>query len=66
MSELREIRKTRGLTLEAVGYLAGVDAATISRLENGQVRPKPETVVSIARALGVSVSRIAPKQEAVR
>ena len=66
MSELREIRKQRGLTLEAVGYLASVDAATVSRIENGHVQPKPETVVSIARALGVSVHRIAPKQEAVR
>ena len=66
MSELREIRKQRGLSLEAVGYLAGVDAATISRIENGQVQPRPETVVTIARALGVSVSRIAPTQAAVQ
>lgn len=58
MSELREIRKARGLTLEAVGYLAGVDAATISRIENGVVKPHPETVVAIARVLGVSIKRI--------
>ncbi len=61
MSELREIRKARGLTLEAVGYLAGVDAATVSRIENRQVQPKPETVVAIARALGVSVNRVSSK-----
>ena len=66
MSDLRRIREQRGLTLEAVAYLAGVDTATVSRLENGVVRPKPETVVSIARALGVSVSRIAPKEKTVR
>ncbi len=59
MSELREIRKARGLTLEAVAYLAGVDIATISRIENGVVIPRPATVVAIARALGVSVNRIA-------
>jgi transcriptional regulator with XRE-family HTH domain len=59
---LRAIRHSRGLTLEAVGYLAGVDPATLSRIENGLVRPKPETVVTIARALGVSVDRIAPKE----
>ena len=61
MSELREIRKARGLTLEAIGYLAGVDAATVSRIENGRVQPKPETVVAIARALGVSVNRVSSK-----
>jgi transcriptional regulator with XRE-family HTH domain len=63
MSELKEIRQARRLSLEAVGYLAGVDAATISRIENGQVQPRRETVVRIAQALGVAVSRIAPSQE---
>lgn len=62
MSELRKIRHERGLSLQAVGYLAGVDAATVSRLERGEVAPRPETVVAIARALGVSVKRIAPKR----
>ena len=66
MSELRQIRHARRLSLEAVGYLAGVDAATISRIENGLVVPRPETVVRIAQALGVAVSRIAPTQDAVR
>ena len=58
MTGLREIRKRRGLTLEAVAYLAGIDAATVSRIENGVVQPKPETVVKIARALGVTVARL--------
>jgi len=63
MSELREIRKARGLTLEAIGYLAGVNAATVSRIENGVVSPKPETVVRIARALGVSVERVTSNKD---
>ena len=66
MSELREIRQARRLSLEAVAYLADLDAATISRIENGLVQPRPETVVRIAQALGVAVSRIAPTQDAVR
>jgi transcriptional regulator with XRE-family HTH domain len=52
MDGLREIRKARGLTLEAVAFLAGIDTATVSRIENGVVDPKPETVVRIARGLG--------------
>lgn len=55
MNGLQEIRRKRGLTLEAVAYLAGVDSATISRIENGVVVPRPETVVKIARGLGVSI-----------
>jgi len=57
---LRELRKTRGLTLEAMAYLAGddVDQATISRIERGLVKPRPETIVKLARALGMSVARL--------
>jgi transcriptional regulator with XRE-family HTH domain len=55
---LRELRKQRGLTLEAVGYLADVDPATMSRIERGLVEPRRETVVRLARALGVSVNRM--------
>ena len=58
---LRELRTQRGLTLEAVSVLAGedVDIATISRIERGLVTPKPETVVKLARALGISAKRMA-------
>lgn len=54
----RELRRSRGLTLEAVGVLAGRDAATISRLERGLVKPEPETIVRLARALGISANRM--------
>ena len=62
MSELRKIRQERGLTLDAVAYLAGIDASTLSRIENGHVQPRPKTIVTIAKALGVSVRRVAPKE----
>ena len=58
VSPLRELRRERGLTLEAVGYLAGRDAATVSRIERGLVRPNNSTVVRLARALGISVGRL--------
>jgi transcriptional regulator with XRE-family HTH domain len=44
--------------LEAVGYLANLDPATVSRVERGLVEPTPRTVVALARALGVSVGRM--------
>jgi len=56
--DLRSLRESRGLTLEAMAYLAGVDAATISRIERGKVEPERGTVVKLARSLGLSVSRL--------
>jgi len=59
-SRLREFRKRRGLSLEALAYLAGdeIDIATISRVERGEVKPRRDTVVKLSRALGVSVNRM--------
>jgi transcriptional regulator with XRE-family HTH domain len=55
---LRELRRLRNLTLEAVAVLAGVDAATVSRIERGLVEARPETIVNLARGLGVSAARM--------
>jgi transcriptional regulator with XRE-family HTH domain len=56
---LRELRRERQLSLEAVAYLAGVDIATISRIERGLIEPRPTTVVKLARGLGIGVRRMA-------
>lgn len=56
---LREVRTERGLTLEAVGVLARVDPATVSRIERGLVEARPETIVCLARGLGFSAKRMA-------
>lgn len=61
---LRDLRRQRGLTLEAVGYLGGIDPATVSRIERGLVTAEPETVVKLARALGMSVGRMRDLVEA--
>lgn len=55
---LRELRKQRGLTVEAAAVLGGVDAATVSRIERGLVHPHPGTVVKLARGLGISAKRM--------
>ena len=54
----REFLRERDITMEAAGVLAGVDASTISRICTGQARARPRTVVSLARALGVSAKRM--------
>lgn len=57
--DLRELRKQRGLTQEALAFLGGdLDAATVSRIERGLVEPRRDTVVRLAKALGISVRRM--------
>ena len=58
MESLRDVRTARGLTLADVGALAGLDAATVSRIERRRAKPRPETVVRLARALGIGVDRV--------
>ncbi len=56
---LRELLDARGLSMDAAAVLGQVDTATISRICSGQARPTPQTVVRLARALGVNARRMA-------
>ena len=56
--DLRTFRNQRGLTQDHIGVLGDLDAATVSRIESGQVRARPATVVKLARALGVKATRM--------
>jgi transcriptional regulator with XRE-family HTH domain len=59
MSDLLfRLRKGRGYTQAALGVLSGKSEGAISRFERGERRPAPETVVKLARALGVSATRL--------
>jgi transcriptional regulator with XRE-family HTH domain len=51
---LRELRRERGLTQEALADAARVSARTIKRLETGAQAPRPSTLQLIAEALGCS------------
>jgi transcriptional regulator with XRE-family HTH domain len=55
---LRELLAERGLRFDAVGLLAGKDKATISRIAGGKAKAQPETVVRLAKALGISARRM--------
>jgi len=58
MRSLRELRAARQLTLEAVSVLADVDIGTISRLERGLTEARADTIVKLARGLGISARRM--------
>jgi len=55
----RELLTARGLTMDAAAVLGQVDTATVSRICSGQARATPQTVVRLARALGVNARRMA-------
>src|SRR5512133_2706907 len=55
---IREQRRTRGLTQEALAESLDLSVAYVSLIERGGRNPPYTTVVAIARALGVPMSRI--------
>jgi transcriptional regulator with XRE-family HTH domain len=52
----RRLRESQSLTLVDVARRARISSAMLSRLETGRVSPSLETIVALARALGVTPS----------
>lgn len=57
-SNIREIRKQEGLTLEVLAERSGVSKAMLSQIEAEKVNPTVATVWKIARGLGVEINRL--------
>jgi transcriptional regulator with XRE-family HTH domain len=55
---LGDLLRHRGLTYEAAAVLAQVETSTISRIVRGQSKPRLQTIVTLARALGISPKRL--------
>ncbi|MFA9375778.1 MAG: helix-turn-helix domain-containing protein [Lachnotalea sp.] len=55
---LWEIRKAKGLKLEAVAILTGVSKSTINNIENGKTDPKITVLEKIAKGLNCHISDI--------
>ena len=52
--QLREWRLSRALSQEELSSLAGIERATLARLEQGKQAPRPGTVRKIAKALEIN------------
>ncbi len=52
---LKNLRKTRGLSLRALSRLADVNPSTLLYLEEGGHKPKQGTLEKVAKALSVDV-----------
>lgn len=57
-AELRAQRKRRGWTLSELSARSGVSIAAISKIENGRSLPGAETLISLARALEITVAEL--------
>src|SRR5215210_3913648 len=56
---IRDLREERGLTQREVARRAGLTPSGVGFIEHGQTRnPSAETVMAVARALGVPVEEL--------
>lgn len=55
---VRELRKSRGWTLEQAAKQAGLARSTLSKIENGQMSPTYEALKKLAEGLQISVPQL--------
>ena len=60
---LREIRKEKGISQEALGLESGFDRTYVSLIERGLRSPTVRVVVRLAEVLGVKASEIVRRME---
>lgn len=54
--KIKYFRNMRGISQETLGQLADINSATIKKYEYGIRNPKPEQLLKIANALGISIN----------
>jgi len=57
-ARVRDLRKSRGLTLEQAANQAGLARSTLSKVENGQMSPTYDALKKLALGLGISVPQL--------
>lgn len=54
--KLKEIRKTRGLTLDQLADLSGLSKGFLSQLETGNRQPSSETLSVLAETFAIAIT----------
>ena len=54
--KIKYFRNMRGISQEMLGQLSGINPATIKKYEYGIRNPKPDQLLKIANALGISIN----------
>lgn len=57
-SRLRSLRQIRAITLTELAEATGISTSTLSRLENGRLRPTLEQLLPLARTHGVTLDEL--------
>jgi transcriptional regulator with XRE-family HTH domain len=57
---IRAIRKSRGYTQEKLGEKSGISYKFIGEMERGEVNPSLNSIILIAKALGVNARELFP------
>jgi DNA-binding XRE family transcriptional regulator len=60
---IRELRRERGITQEALAHQAELTVGHLSMIERGHANPSWGAVVGLANALGVTVAELAQRSE---
>lgn len=55
---LKQLRESKGYSLRELGKIAHVSHSFIADIESGRSKPSVDTLISLSKALGVSVSEI--------
>lgn len=55
---VKELRKSRKLTLENLCYKNGLEPSTVARIEKGLVEPKYLTLLKLAKAFNIKLSEL--------
>ena len=63
-SRIRQLRKSAGLTQEALSRAAGIGRVTLVRIEKGEQTAKFKTLTAIAQALGAPTAAVLATPEA--
>jgi len=59
LKNVAKIRKEKKLTQEALAHKAGISLHTLIKIESGRIgNPRIETVMGLAKALGVKVDEL--------
>jgi transcriptional regulator with XRE-family HTH domain len=65
MERLRNIRKSKDLTIRDLAKASGVATSTISTVENGQRKPQPHTLEALAGALETDIEELKKPMPAI-
>jgi transcriptional regulator with XRE-family HTH domain len=57
---VRNVRVTAGMSIDDLAYRSGVSHATISRIENGAVYPRPSTLKRLGNVLNTEINEFYP------